>query len=319
MDERHAHQVFAGVRPGAKPMFVVKESAYQNDDAEEVVVQEMPLEAPWEAQLFHWQLECRLAILGRYWRHDANEPGWRPLVAPQGLPELDLREVAVSPFLGRLVVHHFHKRGTKEERVLLAIPNATPHGRRHLLALAAYDTGAVEEARIELLHAHLPDAPAQSLLVREHLRLREQGFEKLAVAHEFLRALGAEWPQAVGAAYTEVLRRISEGRYGAVRHAREVPVDDLYTDYLGALTDPRLLALQARFLTPEEQDAALAGGAPAIGKLISAKRAAALPDDQHRLTLLEASLLARHQLRPGSRARVDPEVSALVRRFAYYL
>lgn len=319
VDEARAHEVHAGVRPGARAAFVVKESAYQNDDASEIVAQEIPLEAPWEAQLHHWQLESRLAALGRYWKNDAANPGWRALVRPQGAPELDLREVAVSPYRGRIVFHHFHHRAREEECLLVGAPTPSARGRRWLLARAAFRFPEGAEADVALLHAHLPDAPARSVIAREHLLLKEKGFEKLVWAPDYLRAHGADWAHDAGRAFAEVLRRISEGRFGPPAAAPSAPEDAIYTDYLHALTDPRLLEIQARFLSPEEQEEALAGGEGAIRRLVARKREGASSDDQLKLTLLEASLLARDQLRPGQRARVDPEVAALVRRFAYYL
>lgn len=319
VDEARTHEVHAGTRPGSRPTFVVKESAFQNVDADAIVTTEQAIESPWETQLFQWQLECRLALLGKYWRHDATQPGWRALVPPQGAPPVDLREVTVSPYRGRVVAHHFFHRKLGEDKLILAIPNETPRDRRHLLAEAtfAYPEGA--DAEITLLHASLPEGPARSLIVREHLALRDKGYEKLVWQPDFMRAHGQEWMRGFTQAYADVLTRISEGRLGDPRLKRHLVIDPLYTDYVSALTDPRLLELQAKYLTPDEQEAALRGGGPAIRKLIASKRADVPPTEQHKLTLVEASLLARDQLRPGQRARVDPEVSALVRRFGYYL
>ncbi|HUR68858.1 MAG TPA: hypothetical protein VM370_06385 [Candidatus Thermoplasmatota archaeon] len=319
VDEAHRHEVHAGVRPGDAPAFVVKESAYQNDRPDEVLADVFPLEAPWEAQLFHWQLECRLALLGRYWRHDVREPGWRPLARPQGVPPIDPREVAVSPYRGRVVFYHFHHRKRHADELLVAIPTATAQGKRYLLALAAFAFPNGADGDVRLLHANLPEAPARSLVVREHMRLKGEGYDKLVWGPDFALAHGATWQREAGQAYEQVLRRIGEGRFGARRDEREDVVDPLYTDFLGALTDPRLLDLQARYLTPEEQEEALAGGESIIRRMIAEKRAGVPHAEQHKLTVVEASLLARDQLRPGQGARVDPEVAALVRRFSYYL
>lgn len=319
VDEHHTHEVHAGVRPGAPRAFVVKESAFHNDRADEVVEQVFPIESPWDAQLYHWKLECRLALLGKYWRHDAQQPGWRALVPPQGLPQIDLREVAVSPYRGRVIFHHFHQRKTKQEALLVALPDVAPQGKRYLIATAHFRFPNGADADIDLLHAHLPDGPAGSVIVREHLALKEKQYDKLVWGQDFQFAHGASWAQETGHAYAGILRRVGERAFGGTRSASGVHIDPIYTDYVRALTDPRLLELQAKYLTHEEQETALAGGEPAIRKLIARKRDRAPPEDQVKLTVLEASLLARDQLRPGQRSRMDPEVSALVRRFSYYL
>lgn len=317
VDSGHTHEVRAGVRPGPTPEFVVRESTFQSDRADEMVEEVTRIEAPWEAQLYHWQLECRLSTLGKYWRLDSMENAWRSLVAPQGRPDLDTREVIANPYGGRVILYHFHDAVEKREKLLVAIPNAGPQGKRYLLAIATFEMLAAADAHLELLHAHLPEAPTRSVVVREHMALRDPRWKKLVSGSDFDRTHGPGWPREAGAAYAEILRRISEGSFGSPYKPRADAYDPVYTDFVRALTDPRLLALQARFLTPEEQEKALAAGEHAIRRLITAKRASANPDEQHKLTMVEASLLARDQLRPGE--RVDPEVSALVRRFSYYL
>lgn len=320
VDEHHLHEVHAGLRPGhegARAAFVVKESAFQNEQSDEVVEEIAPLDAPWEAQLHHWQLECRLSTLGRYWRHDTVDGQWRPLTPPQGRPDLDLREVLVHPYRGRIVLYHFRDRAADRDKLLVAIPNASPAGKRYLLATADMTFPNGEDAHLELLHAHLPEAPAKSVIVREHMALRNTSWAKLSSTADFERAHGAAWAREATSAYADILRRISEGRFGSPRKPSDLHFDPVYTDFVRALTDPRLLAMQAQFLSPEEQETALASGEPAIRRLIAQKRTLARPEDQHKLTLVEASLVARDQLRPGQ--RVDPEISALVRRFAFYL
>ena len=320
VDEHHLHEVHAGVRPGdagSRSAFVIKESAFQNERADEIVEQSIPLEAPWEAQLHHWQLECRLATLSRYWRFDAADGQWRSLTPPQGKPDLDLREVLVHPYRGRVVLYHFRDALAGRDKVLLAIPNAGPAGKRYLLASADMEFPDGDDADLQLLHPHLPELPAKSLVVREHMALRNTSWAKLSGPTDFEKAHGPDWGRETSAAYAALLRRVSEGDFGSRRKVRDVVIDPLYTDFVRTLADPRLLALQAQFLTPDEQESALAVGEHAIRRLIAQKRASARSDEQHKLSLVEASLVARDQLRPGH--SVDPEVSSLVRRFAFYL
>jgi hypothetical protein len=84
------------------------------------------------------------------------------------------------------------------------------------------------------------------------------------------------------------------------------------------LDDPRLLALHSRYLTGDTERTILAGGPPAIKRHIAARRVETPHHDQHLLTLLEASLLARERMGSGRLTRWDPEVRALTR-LAYYL
>lgn len=318
VDAERTHQVVAGVRPGATPEWIVRESAYQNDDPREVVEEVRAIEAPWETQLFQWELESRLSGLGTYWKHDATQPGWRQLTRPQGARWPDTREFADHAFRGRVTFHHVRGPGD-EDIVILALATTGSRGPRHLLARARLRFPDGAGADLRLLHAHLPAAPARSLLVRELLASCVEGTEKLVGASDITRAHGLAGPREVATLHEELLRRVSEGRFGAPSEDAEITVDPLYTDFFGALADPRLLGLQARFFTAEEQDDALARGEAAIRQLVARRRASASRAEQHLLTVVEASLVARDQLRPGRDAPVDPEVASLVRRFSHYL
>ena len=319
VDERRAHEVHAGVR-GADE-FVVKESAYANDDPDEILETATRFAEPWEAGVLLASLEQRLGLMGAYWKFDVAAPGWTRVPSPT-LASLDVRPVtdeALDP--GRVAFHHFRKRGSKDV-VLATIPAATPRGTRYLTAEATFAFPDAEDGDVRILHPRLPTAPWTSLVLARHLDLRDRGFDKLVGRTDLELAHGARARSEAIGCYQGILRRISEGRLGSPTPdvAREIPIDDLYTDYLRNLTDPRLMALHARFLQADEEAHALAGGELAIRQLVQRKRQAAprTQDEQMLLTILEASLLARAGLKVGN-ARVDPEVAALVRRFAYYL
>lgn len=317
VDERRTHEVHAGLRGGE---FVVKESAFANDDPDEVIETATRAAEAWELQLLHFGLERRLSMLGRYWRYDLQQRGgWTLVRAGDAFESLDLRPVRLDLFHGRVAFYHFHEAGGKDV-VLANIPQATPRGTRYLLATLRLAFPDAEGGDLALLHARLPAGPATSILARESLVLKDKGYAKLVAEDDFRRAHGADAPREAGRAYEALLARISEGRFGSAAAPRRAPiVDEFYTDYLRALTDPRLIALHARFLAPGEEEALVAGGDGAIRRFIAKKRDETPTADQHLLTVLQASLIAREGLRVGHAAKVDPEVAALVRRFAYYL
>lgn len=319
VDERRTHELHAGIR-GAE--FVVRESAYGNEDADEIFESVTPIAEAWEGQLFLMELENRLGLLGKYWRFDVLAPqaGWTLVHAKEAFESLDMRTVRSELYEGRVAFYHFHKRGSRDV-VLVNIPSATPRGPRYMLAQMTFDFPNAADGDLDLLHPRLPTGPAQSLVARAYLDAKAKGYDKLIGPQDFALVHGKDWRQELHHAYETTLQRLSEGRLGSGKElrARDAPVDDLYTDYLASLSDPRLIALHARFLQTGEEQQLMEGGETAIRRFITKKREEATPNDQHLLTILQASLLARDGLRAGQPTKVDPEVAALVRRFAFYL
>lgn len=318
VDERRTHEVHAGVRKGNE--FVVKESAFGNVDPDEVVETVTTFNEPWEAQTLQFELENRLGMIGNYWRRDnLAGPGWT-LVRPQAFASLDLRPVRSDLFGGNALFHHFHKKGYPDV-VVVTIPQATPRGPRFLVAELTYTFPNADDGDLGLLHAHLPQGPATSLVAREHLALEGRSYRKQVGPNDFALAHGPAWRAELDHSYRALLTRLAEGRLGVglVKGERAPVIDSVYTDYLATLTDPRLIALHARFLAPGEEQRLIEGAEPQIHAFIKKKREDAPARDQHLLTILGASLLAKRGLRAGQATRVDPEVAALVRRFAYYL
>lgn len=321
VDEGRRHEVYAGMRPGPPAAFVVKEMGYRNEDPGETYEHARPMREEWEAQLNHWELEARLAIAGTYWRYDLQSPGWMRLRPNPGVMQPDLRPAQVPVFHQRAAFHHFHQPALKRDLVVACIPQDLPQGRRWVLARCDLGFPDAADGQLELLHPRLPEGPVRSLLVREHLDARNRSYRKLVMPIDFRLVHGERWQQELDACYRAILTRLAEGRLGsgAAAAPRERPADSSYTDYARWLADPKVAALHARYLEPGEEEALLRGGGPAIRRAVRRKRERVPADEQHLLTVLEASLLARDGLRAGQRARVDPEVAALVRRFAFYL
>lgn len=320
VDEALSHEVHAGIRVLPRSEFVIREAAYGNTDPGETYETVIPLGEPWEAQLHHLELETRLGLLGRYWRNDAQRPGWTRLRSPPAGESLDLREVDVPLFPGDATFWHFHPRRVGPEVVLVRLPHWYPTGLRFLVARAEFKHPDSERGEITLLHGRLPLTPMRSVLAREHRDLSTKHTHKLVRSDDFRLVHGEDWKLQLLEAYRGILDRIAHGAWGKpqAEKPKEMPVDSLYTDYVKWLNDPRVAALHAKFLTPEEEASLMAGGEEFIKQAMSRVRARTPRAEQHLVNLLEASLLARDGLRHGVH-KVDPEVAALVRRFAFYL
>lgn len=318
VDEALSHEVHAGIRPGAPEAFVAREAAYGSGDPGEMIETVLPIQETWDAHLFHRELETRLGLLGRYWKHDARRPGWTRLPSAPATLSVDLREVDVQLFPGDANFYHFHTRGSPDV-VVVRLPLFQPNGLRYLLARATLEFPDAVRGDIQLVHARLPLTPMRSVLIAQHRDLATRGYAKVVRPQDFAGVHGPTWQGGLLECYRGILDRIGRGQFGTLAHGdHEKPIDEVYTDYVKWLNDPRVGALHARFLSPDEEARIMSGGEEFIKQAIARKRAHAPPEDQILLVVLEASLLARDGLRHGNH-KVDPEVAALVRRFAYYL
>lgn len=321
VDDRRTHEVHAGFRQAeGRQEFVIREMAVGNADAQQVVETRHAIAAAWEARLHHMELESRLALLGSYWRYDAQAGGPWTKVKSLGAAA-DLRPVQENLLQGEARFYHFHHRTTGEDAILLEVPHRVGEAPRGFLARLDFRWPDAETGAVRILAKAVPPVLIRSVLAREHLDLQARGSEKLVFTQDFLRAHRQGWKRDTLEAYQTLLRRISEGRLEKPKpgEALPPPADSTYTDFLASLTDPRVLALHARFLAPGEEAELIRSGEVAIRRAIQQRRHKYPEQDQIYLNVLEASLLARAGLRPGQRAHVDPDVAAMVRRFAYYL
>lgn len=97
----------------------------------------------------------------------------------------------------------------------------------------------------------------------------------------------------------------------------EVMIDEVSPDVFAALQHPKLVALHARFLAPGEDARLIEVGERAIALACRRVREKTRADEQHLVSLLEASLLLRHAF--AKRVRVDPDVITRVKHAAAYL
>lgn len=97
----------------------------------------------------------------------------------------------------------------------------------------------------------------------------------------------------------------------------DVLIDEIPADVATALHEPKLLALHARFLAPGQEADLLARGERAILAATREVRQKARPDEQHLVSLLEASLMLRHAF--AKRVPVDPEIIHRVQHARAYL
>lgn len=312
VDDARTHEVTAGPRDGA---WVTKEGALGSTEPKERVESVQPFSALWEARVLQYELESRLAALGRYWRNDISTGTWARVTAP-ATPAAGTLDAATRLDDAAAEFRLLHHPGGRD-RVLVSLPWSARDARRFALVQFDFAFPDAENGAQAIIHPQLPQVIHRSLLLREHMQLASRGYHKLARPADFERALGADYRRDLDRCYHVILRRLSEGA-PRPKPLEERPIDETYTDYRAALGDPRVAALHARFLKPGEEAQLVTAGDMAIRRFIQAKRMTTRRADQHLLTLLEASLLARASLDTPEH-HVDPEVAALVRRFAYYL
>lgn len=94
-------------------------------------------------------------------------------------------------------------------------------------------------------------------------------------------------------------------------------IEELSPDIVGALNEPRLLALHERFMPGDAQRHLFARGERAIGTAMRDLRNVVRPDERHLVSLLEASLLLRYAF--TNRIPVDPDVIKRVKHARAYL
>lgn len=301
LDEARVHAVAAAL---LDDRIVVREWA-QGASTE----QAFPVRAPWEAQLALWTLEARLALLGAYWRRTGGEDGWVKIEPPRGAPVPDLRPAQI---VDRIVLHHYHDLTGRLDELVAAVP----HDGRFQVVRAEFELPTLEVGRVRLVRDGLVGPLVRSALVHEQVVRVNDDRTKLVTAGDYDRALGWNGARRAAAALEAI-----EGRVIDAQWERPPPApteDDVFALFLGMLDDKRLLALHARYVTPAEEEELMTGGAPAIRRYLATRRAQTPHQEQHLLTLLEASLLARERMRAGQLTRWDPEVRALTR-LAYYL
>jgi hypothetical protein len=86
----------------------------------------------------------------------------------------------------------------------------------------------------------------------------------------------------------------------------EAMIDDLPADVTAPLRDPRLHAIVGRFLAPDDQARVVDEGERAIKDAMKRVRARTRPEQQHLLSLVEASLLVRSAMkRRGAKLDMD--------------
>lgn len=308
VDEARTHDVLAQWLD-IEGYLLVRETARA---APEPYEERITTRQPWEARVALWALECRLAALGPYWRLRSIDRGWSRIGRPIGLAAPDARPAEIFPH-ERLLVHHYHDEQGRADQLVAALRRAGD-AERYQIVRAELDATSLELGRMRLLSANVAAPVMRSLVTREQMAMAETGMAKLVTRDDYRRAFGhAERASMLG---HEIETRVVANQWE--RPARARSDDEEFQLFLSTLNDKRLLALHARFLGAREEELALAGGPPAIRKLVHDKRALAEHGEQHLLTILEASLLARERMRSGRLSKWDPEVRALTR-LAFYL
>ncbi|HVM46167.1 MAG TPA: hypothetical protein VM582_09550 [Candidatus Thermoplasmatota archaeon] len=274
---------------------------------------EQRVEQAWELEVALWLLEARLSQIGEYWRAQSGREGWWKVQQPAGLPPPETRRNEVLKVDGAQLLHHFHDPRAKRDRVLVGL-RVDAAGFR--LLRAHVDIPALEVERVDVLHERLPLPLARSLLLREQSSMRQAELRELFTREDYTAAFGAGGDKRAARVVDEAVAR-ALGRASAAPAPAQAQ-QQVVEQFLGLLDDPRLGALHRRFLRLDEEEDLLATGPIDIRRAMRQKRAGVAHDEQHLLTILEASLLARHRVRSGAVQHTDPEVVALTR-LAYYL
>lgn len=317
VDEPRTHEVVLDWAEGDPPCLVVREQAPGEADPAARLVERTPLREPWAARLRHWELECQLALMGRYWRNRVGETGWSLVAPPAGAPVLDLRASEPLARADGSVVHHLHHRAGERDRILAALRLPAEPKERYQVVTAEVDVAAAEASGVVVLHARLPPGPSRSRLARGVMDFAARGFRPLVSGADYEGAHGPSGARETATLWDEVVLRIRSGRAGVEGRESGAEAATL-AEFLHVLHDPRLVALHRRFLTQPDEDALVASNGPAIRRAVGQLRASVSHAQQHLVTILEASLLARERIRHKRFRCSDPEVAAL-RRLAFYL
>jgi hypothetical protein len=310
LDEERTHEVQLAL--SGTTLTVIESGFREADPAAQLRVEHTGLDE-WDARSHKAELEARLGMLGQYWRNEGA--GWRPLPRRPAIVDLRALDLPLGDGGRHAGVHHFH-HPAKSGRMLLSLPPSGALATRALLAEFELDALAPTTAR--LLHPALTTGPLRSLLAAEHLRAHEAGYGKLRSEHEFALVFGPDWRSRLLACIAEGASHLKVGQVWR-KHADRVAStkDDLLSRAEALLMDPRLRALHERYLAADEQERLMREGDLAIVHAVQVKRRSAPHDEQHLLSVLEASLLLRERLR--TRAKLDPELVDRAQRLAFYL
>ncbi|GEM_PF-3003483 len=355
VDEGRTHDVQAWIETDEKRLrYVVHEQAFGDEDPLDAHEDKHPIASPWEATIHQADLEARLALLGKYLVHDSARPGWLPLRPALQGKNLDLAPLRLPDKPPAIEFHHYQRLDGARAVTLLGVAQELPAGPRHLLARLDYRYPDVDGGNLRVIHPRLPAPLYRSLLAHQHLELHGLQFRKTgegiradpqgwaalratldAILERLLQgAQGSGQARRTELDATQLALRAAAGASKGPRryevedeHAGPATtvkgpkpkgmIDEMDPDILTALQNPKLVALHARWLKPGESEALQKEGELAIRAAVNKLRAAAPPQDQHLLSLLEASLLVRAAL--TSRVRIDKETLGRIKHAGAWL
>lgn len=297
-DARGEHVVQAGVVRDALGLgFLARETAPREPTGE--VLERFELGAWWEATVHRAELETRLAALGAY-----VERVSRRRVAPlAGLPLLDTRPAPLAAPPPATDLHCFHDARRDRQTLLV-----------HTRGAAILRLRLDGEVPLDLVHGPLPLTLQRSVLAREHLRLARDGAEKLVHARDLALVLGPDWEEDLLRALRDALRGVAVAK----PEGPALPVDGVLDGaFARVLLDPRVADVEQRYLAGGERDALVERGEHAVRRAVAAMRLRVPVAEQHLLTVLQASLLARVDAREGR--PVAAETARVLARLDYYV
>jgi hypothetical protein len=319
LDDERTHEVHALVEPRIGDLlFTTTEFPAGSLDPAEVLMDERALGTTAQLDVALRGLEERLALLGTYYRADAQDMRWTRVAPPPAARAIDLRahEIALPGAApgATMGVHHFH--GGASDTLLISLPRSDLKQPRAILASVEIATSRADDAKIEVLHTRLAPATLRASLARQHIELPARGLAKLVDAADYERALGPSWMERARDTFRLATSRLlaPPAKPAPPQPERETTLPPrLQPARLAqALSSAPILALRLRHVGPDAERI-LAGGELSIRRFVQSKRKRADHHTAFDLSILESSLLVEYGLREGKPALLDEEGGRLLR------
>lgn len=321
-DEMRTHEVAARLDRRGNGLFLrIDERPFESASEDETLTREHALATPMAAQFAIHELEERLAATGaQYYRLDPQTRRVDALPAAlSGVVDLRYHEVEVPgddarPFVP-LRVHHFHRRDGVT-RLDMSLPRLDVADERYVLATVEFAFPDPNESTLKIVHPRLAPGTLRHQWVDTHIDLPKSGFRKLVTDTDYSRTFGDGWERMWRNAVQGSFYRLLEESEKALAVAEEPALafqGDLITALERAFESKLVDRVRATHLAPGEDDRLIAAGEIEIRRWVQNKRRAATPDEQHHLSLVEATLLVQYAVQEARQKLLENEGRRVIR------